>query len=138
MLLGRSKLSAVLALFIHVLDRGLVNHQVGGAAAVHLEAASVIPFDGSPNLFAIAKHNYHRRFRLHLLLIIEILRVGLLRRGWFFSQTIRPVMVTVSFDPVGPLATFSHGNRRMIVLGSAQGRPNQLAIGKSLWLQGVV
>src|SRR5271154_2363729 len=74
-------LPGVFAFFIHVLDRGLVDHQVGRTGAVHFEAALVIPLDYAVNFLAVAEHNDHRSSRLHLLLVVEIFRIGLL--GWW-------------------------------------------------------
>ena len=41
------------ALFIHVLDRGFVNHQICCANAVDLEAGAIVPLDDSVNFLAI-------------------------------------------------------------------------------------
>ena len=68
------------AFLVHVLDAGLVDQQVGRAGAVHLQAVLVVPLDDAVNFFAVLQHQDHGRLGLHLLLIIEILGVGLLRR----------------------------------------------------------
>src|SRR5258708_39386002 len=74
-------LPLVLPFFEHVLDRGFIDHQISIAVvAVHLDAIPVIPFDDAAPFFTVAQHDHHRSPRLHLLLIIEVLRIGLLRR----------------------------------------------------------
>jgi len=55
--------------------------------ADHLDAGLVVPLDDAVHLFAVLQHDHHGRPRLHLLLIIEILRVGLLRRSRLPSPT---------------------------------------------------
>src|SRR5579862_438818 len=74
-------LPRVLAFLIHVLDRGFVDHEVGSAAAIHFEAALVVPLDHPADFLAIAEHDDHWSSGLHLLLIVEIFRVSLLRWG---------------------------------------------------------
>src|ERR1700676_465092 len=127
-------LPAILALFIHVLYRGLVDHQIGGAAAVHLQAGFVVPLDGSADLLAITQHDHHRSLRLHLFLIIKVLRIGLFRRRRLFARAIRSVM-TVTLASLQPVAALSRSWGHVVVLGPAQRRPYQFAIGKALGLQ---
>src|ERR1019366_8150509 len=74
----RSLLLPVLAFLEHVLDGGLVDHQVGGAAAVQLDAMFVVPLDIAVDFLAVAQHDDHGSLGLHLLLIIIIFGVGLL------------------------------------------------------------
>src|SRR5579872_83153 len=73
-----------LLVLVHVLDIGLIKQDVRLAVPIHLEAGLVIPFDHSPQLLAIPKHEYHGSFGLHLLHIIEILGIGLVRRNGLF------------------------------------------------------
>src|SRR5437660_6761127 len=76
---GGSLLPA-LSLFIHVLDRRLIDHQIRCADAVYLDAGLVIPLDGSVDFFIVEHDDYHWSLRLHLLLKIEIFGIGLFRR----------------------------------------------------------
>src|SRR5215467_8283261 len=76
----------ILAFFEHVLDGRLVNHEIWLATIpVYLDAVTVIPFNDATNFFAILKHDHHRGSRLHLLLIVEVLGIGLLRRRRLLS-----------------------------------------------------
>ena len=81
--LGKSQpLLLILALFEHVLNRWFIDHQVWlTVVAVDLDAIPVVPLDDPVDLFTITKHDHHGRARLHLLLIVEVFRVGLLRRS---------------------------------------------------------
>src|SRR5437879_5496031 len=127
----------VLAFYVHVLDRGFIDHQVGLAVAVYLDAALVIPLDIATNLFPITELNHHRSLRLHLLLIIEVLRISGLRRRKFLAAG----------SPLHPLAalhrrlTLIMRRLRMMMAGGAgvmlvavQQRTNQFAVGKSFLL----
>src|SRR5882672_8614831 len=77
----KSLLSGVLAFLEHVLNRRLVDHQVGRAGAVELDAALVVPLDVAVDFFSVAQHHDHGGLGLHLLLVVEVLGVGLLGRG---------------------------------------------------------
>src|SRR6266496_2213961 len=97
-----------LAFLVHVLDRGLVDHQVGCAHAIYLDACPVIPLNHAMDFLIIGQHDHHRRFRLHLLLVIEILCVGLIwRRG--LARTVRPYWWSV-----GTLPPLTHTWARMV------------------------
>src|SRR5262249_17529075 len=91
----------------------------------------------------------HRGARLHLLLVVEILGVGLLRRRRFLAAhgafaTIAAAIPTVhSFLAVMPLWTLApllHLDRPCavvpMVFGARQGRANQLAVGEILAFDG--
>ena len=71
----------VLAFLEHVLDRGLVDHQVGSAGTVELDAALVVPLDVAVDFLAVAQHYDHGGLGLHLLLVVEVFGVGLLGGG---------------------------------------------------------
>ena len=73
-------------LLVHVLDARLVEQQVGLARAIHLQAAPVVPFDGSVQRFSIAQHKDHGGLGLHLLHVVKILRIGLIRRNRLFLR----------------------------------------------------
>src|ERR1700687_4285069 len=144
------KLPLVLPFFEHVLDRRLVNHQIRLAVfTVHLDAIPVVPFDDAVYFLAIAQNDHHWRPRLHLLLVIKILGVGLLRRRGFLPcaacprhtiaaiappvHTFYPVMTIHSFAPFRSL----HGSGVVVivVLYPRQSWPNQLAIGEVFLLR---
>src|SRR6516162_3713258 len=125
-------LSAVLTGLVHVLDRGLVHHKIGSAHAIYLQAVLVIPFDDSMDLFSIPEHDNHGSFRLHLLLVIKTLGVGLLGRR-------RLPTAPVAVAAVGPLrAALGHRRSRVVVLvaaerfGTIQGGTNQFPVGESV------
>src|SRR5262249_8722841 len=61
-------------------DAVLHDHQVGGADAVHLDADPVVPLDDAAQLLAVLEDDDHGSARVHLLEVVERLRVGLLRR----------------------------------------------------------
>src|ERR1700719_1747941 len=85
---GRSVLPSAFVLFEHVLNGGLVNHQIRSAiVADYFDAGLVVPLDDSVHFFAVAQHNHHRRSRLHLFLVIEILGVGLFWRRSLSTTT---------------------------------------------------
>src|ERR1700734_2525815 len=98
-------LPSVLVFLEHVLDGGFVDHQVRSTVyAHHLDAGLVVPLDDAMYFLAVAQHDHHRRLRLHLLLIVEILRVGLLWRRCL-ARASRPRPAVVPFEPALP-ATF--------------------------------
>src|SRR6266508_5878532 len=70
----------VLVLLVHVLDVVFQEQDVGLAVAVHLDGQAVVPLDGAADLLAILQLDDHARLVVHLLLVIEALGVGLLRR----------------------------------------------------------
>src|SRR5207247_6948563 len=72
-------LRATFSVFVHVLDIGLIEQQVGPLGPVHLEARLVVPFDHAMQGFSIAQHEYHGGLGLHLFYVVEILSVGLVR-----------------------------------------------------------
>src|SRR5580704_2019509 len=100
-----SLLPAVLAFLIHVLDGRFVDHQVGSTIARHLEAALVVPLDDAVDFLAITQHNHHGRFPLHLFLIIEILRVGLLRWCRLAATAIAIVALAGALRSIPPLSS---------------------------------
>ena len=109
----------VLAFFVHVLDRGLVDHEVGRTIAVYLETTLVIPLDDAADFFAIAEHDDHRRSRLHLLLIIKILSVGLLGRRRLAASAVTVIAIVTIVAVAGALRTIPplpHGRGRMVVV----------------------
>jgi len=86
---------------------GLVDHQVGGAAAVQLDAMFVVPLDIAVDFLAIAQHDDHRRLGLHLLLIIEIFGVGLLAgRGPLGRGSAGTVSISVAISVPVPVSAF--------------------------------
>src|SRR5579864_7073242 len=105
-----SLLPGALAFLIHVLDRGLVNHQVGRTVAVDLEAALVVPLNDAADFFAIAEHDDHRRPRLHLFLIIKILGVSLLGRRRLAPTSIAVVSI-IAVRSLGAVTPFACGGR---------------------------
>ncbi len=118
----------LLALFVHVFDRRLENHQVGGAAgAVDLQAVFVVPLDDAVNFFAVVQDQNHWSFRLHLLLVIKILGVGVLRWGSFFGSAIGVVVSTVT---IIAFASWSGRGVGMMVFAAAERGADELAVGK--------
>src|SRR5579871_3908483 len=73
-----SAASVVFACLEDVTDALFIDQQIGLAAAIDLEAMTVIPIDDAMNLFAVLQNHDHWRARLHLLLEIKRLRVSLL------------------------------------------------------------
>jgi hypothetical protein len=119
-----------LAFLINVLNGGLVDHQIRLAVSVHLDAIPVIPLDGPMNFLTITQHHHHRRLRLHLLLVIEIFRVGSL---WGRSL---PSPHRGALYSVAPL----HGSLHMvcvvhmIMFVAVQRWPDEFAIGECFLL----
>src|SRR5947207_6782190 len=74
-----------------VLNVVFQHQQIGSVVPMELDATTVVPFDASAQLFAILKHENHRRTVIHLLLIIEALRMSLLRR---YALAIRIILVS--------------------------------------------
>src|SRR5260370_36867972 len=139
----RKSLPLVLPFLKHVLDRRLVNHQIRVAIlTVHLDAIPVIPFDDPAHFFPIAQNDHHRRSRLHLLLIIKVLRVGLLRgcgllaspashRSLAAIPAIHSLHAFSTVVPLRPLASFLRHRSRIVaivILHAWQRGPNQLAV----------
>ena len=116
----------VLAFFVHVLDTRFVDDEIGSAVAVHLDAISVVPFDDTMELLAVAHDDDHGRLTLHLFLVVEIFGIGAFRRRNLLAAS----------GPVGAfiivaIATFHGGwSVIMVVLGAAQRRPYQTTIRK--------
>src|SRR5262249_36479573 len=100
-------LALVLAFFVHVLDGRFVDHQVGRAAPVNLDAIAVVPLDETVNLLAVPENHHHRRLPLHLLLIVEIFGVGSFRRRYFLAAA--------TGGAFGTVATF-HGGLGVIMV----------------------
>ena len=124
-----SLLPPVLAFLEHVLDRGFIDHQVGGAVAVQLDAVFVIPLDIAMHLFAVAQHDDHRSLTLHLLLVVKILGVSLLARHALFDRSSRrtvSIPVSVSVSAFGGDVVVAMVIVRAI--GAIKGRADQLAI----------
>src|SRR4051795_10317416 len=65
---------------VQILDARLLDEQVRGAFAVHLQARFVVPLDPAVDRLAVGHHDHHWRLGVHLLQVIEILRVR--RLGW--------------------------------------------------------
>src|ERR1700734_1096559 len=144
-------LSSALVFFEHVFNCGFVNHQIRCAIfADYLDAGFVIPFDNAVYFLAIAQHDHHGSPRLHLLLIIKILGIGLLRRRRLAPATTRasPVATVVPSirSPIRaplrtlvPVPAFRHLLMvgvmvrvvvAVVVIHAWQRRTDQLAIGK--------
>src|SRR5438477_12693437 len=141
-------LPLVLPFFKHVLDRGLVDHQIRSAVLpVHLEASPVVPFDDAAYFLAIAKNNHHRRPRLHLLLVIKILGIRLFgRRGLLPDAASHSTIPTVSsfhtFSALMSFRSFAPFRRLQIrgivivmILHPRQSRSDQLAVGERFLLR---
>src|SRR5580700_8853334 len=124
-------LPLVFALFEHVLDRWLVDHQVGSAIlADYLDARLVVPFDDATDFLAILQHDDHWCLRLHLLLVIEVFSVGLLWRCGLasarrarraVSAAVTPTVTAVktalrTIMPLGTVATFRHRHMVGVVI----------------------
>jgi len=125
-------LPTVLAFLEHVLDGGLVDHQVGGAGAVQLDAMFVVPFDIAVNFLAVAQHDDHGSLGLHLLLIIIIFGVGLLGGRGLLGRS--SGTVTVSISAFGGWVVMAVVILR--VVGAIEGRADQLAIGEAFLVRG--
>src|ERR1022692_323227 len=109
------------AFLVHVLDAGFVDQQVGCAGAVHFQAVLVVPLDDAVDLFAVVQYQDHRRLGLHLLLIVEILGMGLLRRRGLLAAVHR-ARALATRPALRSLLTW------MVV--AVEGGTNQLAVGK--------
>src|SRR6267378_4256277 len=127
----------VLAFLEHVLDGGLVDHQVGGAGAVQLDAVLVVPLDIAVDFLAVAQHDDHGSLRLHLLLIVKILGVGLLGGRGLLGRSGGTVAISV------PISVPALGGRVVvavaivIVVGTIQDRTDQLAIREAVLIGGL-
>src|SRR5579872_2084353 len=66
---------------VHVLDVGFEDQQIRLAVAIHLEATLVVPLNDALKRLPVLEHDSHLSFGLHLLQIIEVFRIGLVRRG---------------------------------------------------------
>src|SRR5579872_1407426 len=120
--------SLFFALFVHVFDRWLENHQVGRADAVDLEAILVIPLDDAVDFLAVMQNQYHRRLGLHLFLVIKVLRVGVLRRRRLLRGSVCMAVIAL-----GALACRRRGRmlrRMMIVVVAVERWADELAVGK--------
>src|SRR5579864_6266731 len=134
--LGLAGLLAGLALFVHIFDRGFVDHQIGGAGAVHLDASAVVPLDHAMDLLTVGEHNDHGGLRLHLLLIIKILRVGLLRRRCLPCPIGAVRTAIAAFTALASLTALCGSTVRMVrsrVVGVVEGGTDQLAVGEILF-----
>src|ERR1700675_220164 len=149
-------LTPALVFLEHVLNSWLVNHQVwASVVADYLDAGFVVPFDDAVHFFAVAQHNAHGRSRLHLLLIIKILGVGLLRRSCFspppacsgavvapVEPSLWPVMAITSVASLCQLPVVGIVIRdvvirnvvAMVVIHARQRRTDQLAVGIVLFV----
>src|SRR5205814_9145264 len=96
--------------------------------------------------FAVAQNQHHWRFRLHLLLIIEIFRISLLGRGGPASTgTVAAVACVSAIPALGALravAALSHRrlavHRRlgMVVVAAIQRRAHQPTVGEAVLVYG--
>src|ERR1700730_5217625 len=109
----RRLLPLVLAFLEHVLDGGLVDHQVGRAGAIQLDAVLVVPLDIAVDFLTVAQNDDHGSLRLHLLLIIKILGVSLLGRRGLLDRSGGTVAIPISISV--PVAAF----RLRVVVGVA-------------------
>src|SRR5271169_2126218 len=140
-------LPLVLPFLEHVLDRGFVDHHIRLAVlTVHLDAIPIIPFDDAVHFLAVAQNDHHRCPRLHLLLVIKILGVGLLRRRGLLASaaprgpfaaipTVSSIHAFSAVVPLRAIASFLRRDRGRAVIivilhHSLQSRPNQLAVGE--------
>jgi hypothetical protein len=124
--------SPVFAVFEHVLDGGLVDHQIRGAAPVQLDAILVVPLDITVDFFAVTQDDYHGGLRLHLLLIVEVFGVGLFAGHKLLVWDGGTVAASVSFSAFGGrviVAVIIVG-----VIGAIKGWADQLAIRKAFLL----
>src|SRR6516162_743935 len=92
--------SAAFALFVHVLNAGLVDQNVGCACRVHLQTIFVVPLDDAVNFFVILQNQNHGSLGLHLFLVVKILGVRLFRRRDLLS-------IRRTFGSLGAFATIS-------------------------------
>src|ERR1039458_1459276 len=132
-------LPSVLAFLEHVLDGGLVDHQVGSAVAVQLDAVLVVPLNIAVDFFAVAQHDDHGSLALHLLLIIKILGVGLFGGRGLLG---RHASGTISASIPIPVSIPVFGGRVVVaviivrVIGAVEGRTDQLAIREAFLIRG--
>src|SRR5216684_5167645 len=82
----------------HILDRRFVDYDIRRAYAIYLDAVLVIPLNHAMNLFVVGHHDDHRRFRLHLLLVIKILGISLVRRRGL-ARAVRTLLGTLRTLP---------------------------------------
>ncbi len=129
-------LLSVLAFLEHVLDGGLVDHQVGSAGAIQLDAVLVVPLDVAVDLFTIAQHDDHGSLRLHLLLVVEIFGVGLLAGCDLLGRSGGAVSVSISISTLGGHMIVSVVVIIERVLGTVEGRTDQLAIREAFLIRG--
>src|SRR3989454_8153363 len=80
-------------LLVHVPDRRFHDQEIGLVRAMDFNAVLVVPLDDSVNSFAGVEDDDHRRAGLHLLDIVEILRVRLLRWSRFLPLQARAHLV---------------------------------------------
>src|SRR6266545_2184489 len=73
---------AVSLILVHILDVMFENEQVRAFVAVQFDAVFIVPFDCAAQFLIVPQYEDHRSVRVHLLLIIEALRVGLLGRNF--------------------------------------------------------
>src|SRR5580704_4241025 len=135
----------------HVLYRGLVDHQVRPAiVADHFDTSLVVPLDRTMHFLAVLQHDYHRRLRLHLLLVIKVFGIRLLRRRCLSSApsatravaSITPVKSTLwPVVPVVSIPALRHLHMIGVVIGivvsvvvirARQRRTDQFAVGEIL------
>src|SRR6202165_4052895 len=135
----RRLLSLVLAFLEHVLDGGLVDHQVGRAGAIQLDAVLVVPLDITVHFLPFAQNDGHGSLRLHLLLIIKIFGVGLLGRRGLLGRNGGPVAIPISISV--PVPAFSRrvvvGVAIVVMVGAIQDRTDQLAIREAVLIGGL-
>ena len=67
-------------ILVEILDVVFEDQKGWAILTMQFEAAFVIPFDNAVQFLAVLEHNHHGRVRIHLLLVIKALGVGLLRR----------------------------------------------------------
>src|SRR6267143_6842397 len=127
----------VLAFLEHVLDGGLVNHQVGGAGAVQLNAVLVVPLDIAVDFLAVTQHDDHRSLRLHLLLIIKVLGVGLFGGRALLSWNGGTVAIPISVSVPAFSGRVVMRVAIVVVVGAIQGWTDQLAIREAFLVGGL-
>jgi hypothetical protein len=72
----RLELRQFLLVLVNVFQVRFEDQQVGAVIAVDLEDIPVVPFDPALDGLAVAHERHDRRLFFHLLLVVEILRVG--------------------------------------------------------------
>ena len=77
--LGRRVSALNVLALVHIFDVALVQKQVRFSVAIQFQARTVIPFDHAFEDFSILQRDDHRRLRLHLFDVVEVLRVRLIR-----------------------------------------------------------